>query len=50
MWGQWRVRCGDALAWVEAPSAGTAMRLSLDLARPCDWRVRIPKLVVFPPG
>ena len=37
MEGWWCVRHGDALAWVEAPSAPSALRRSLDLHRMGDW-------------
>ena len=42
------MRCGDALAWVEAPSAAAAIRRSLELHRLGDWTDDVRKLVVFP--
>ena len=48
MQGWWSVRCGDALAWVEAPSAPRALRRSLDL-HPLGRLDRCARqLVVFP--
>ena len=48
MQGWWSVRCGDALAWVEAPSAPQALRRSLDLHPLGDWTDDARELVVFP--
>ena len=48
MEGWWCVRHGDALAWVEAPSAPAALRRSLDLHRLGDWTNDARELVVFP--
>ena len=45
--GCWCVRYGDALAWVEAPSAEAVMRRSLDLHRLGDWTDDLRTLVVF---
>ena len=47
MQGWWCVRCGDALAWVEAPSARQALRRSLDLHPLGDWTADARQLVVF---
>ena len=46
--GWWCVRYGDALAWVEAPSAPQALLRSLDLRRMGDWTDDARRLVVFP--
>ena len=46
--GWWCVRFGDALAWVEAPSEGAAVRRSLDLRRLGDRTDDARNLVVFP--
>ena len=46
--GWWRVRYGDALAWVEAPSGAAAVRRSLDLAPLDDWTDDARRFVVFP--
>ena len=46
--GWWCVRHGDALAWVEAPSAPAALRRSLDLHALGDWTNDARELVVFP--
>ena len=48
MQGWWCVRHGDALAWVEAPSAPPALRRSLDLYPLGDWTDDPRELVVFP--
>ena len=48
MKGWWCVRYGDALACVEAPSAGAALRRSLDLYPLGDWTDDARNLVVFP--
>ena len=48
MESRWRVRYGDALAWVEAPSGPAAVRRSLDLHPLGDWTDDAPELVVFP--
>ena len=48
MKGWWCVRHGDALAWVEAPSEGAAVRRSLGLHRLGDWTDDARELVVFP--
>ena len=48
MKGWWCVRYGDALAWVEAPSAGAALQRSLDLCPLGDWTDDARKLVVLP--
>ena len=48
MQGWWCVRHGDALAWVEAPSAPQALRRSLDLHSLGDWTDDARELVVFP--
>ena len=48
MEGWWCVRYGDALAWVEAPTADAAIRRSLDLHPLGDWTDDAGKLVVFP--
>ena len=48
MEGWWCVRHGDALAWVEAPSAPQALRRSLDLHLLGDWTDDARALVVFP--
>ena len=48
MQGWWCVRHGDALAWVEAPSAPQALRRSLDLYPLGDWTDDPRELVVFP--
>ena len=47
MEGWWCVRYGDALACVEAPSAGGALRRSLDLHWLGDWTDDARELVVF---
>ena len=47
MQGWWCVRHGDALAWVEAPSAPRALRRSLDLHPLGDWTDDARELVVF---
>ena len=47
MQGWWCVRHGDALAWVEAPSAQQALRRSFDLHTLGDWTDDARKLVVF---
>ena len=47
MEGWWCVRHGDALAWVEAPTAATAVRRSLDLLPLGDWTDDAGELVVF---
>ena len=47
MQGWWCVRNGDALAWVEAPSAPQALRRSLDLHALGDWTDDPRELVVF---
>ena len=44
----WCVRHGDALAWVEAPSAPAALRRSLGLHALGDWTDDARALVVFP--
>ena len=44
----WCVRYGDALAWVEAPSAPAALRRSLGLHALGDWTDDARELVVFP--
>ena len=46
--GWWCVRYGDALAWVEAPSATQALCRSLDLHRLGDWTDDLRELVAFP--
>ena len=46
--GWWCVRYGDAFAWVEAPTAASAVRRSLDLYSLGDWTDDARKLVVFP--
>ena len=46
--GWWCVPYGDALVWVEAPSAPQALRRSLDLHRFGDWTDDVRPLVVFP--
>ena len=46
--GWWCVRHGDALAWVQAPSAPAAVRRSLDLDALGDWTNDGRELVVFP--
>ena len=46
----WCVRHGDALAWVEAPSALQALRHPLDLHPLGDWTDDARQLVVFPQG
>ena len=46
--GWWCVRYGDAVAWVEAPTAASAVRRSLDLYSLGDWTDDARKLVVFP--
>ena len=48
MEGWWCVRHGDALPWVEAPSATAALRRSLDLHSLGDCTDDACKLVVFP--
>ena len=48
MEGWWCVRHGDALAWVEAPSAPAVLRRSLDLHALGDWTDDAGALVVFP--
>ena len=48
MEGWWCVRHGDALAWVEAPTAAAALRRSLDLHALGDWTDDARRLVVFP--
>ena len=48
MKGWWCVRHGDALAWVEAPTAAEAVRRSLDLHPLGDWTADARELVVFP--
>ena len=48
MEGWWCVRHGDALAWVEAPTAPTAVQRSLDLHPLGDWTADTGELVVFP--
>ena len=48
MEGWWCVRYGDALAWVEAPSAPQALRRSLGLHPSGDWTDDARELVVFP--
>ena len=48
MQGWWCVRHGDALVWVEAPSALQALRRSLDLHALGDWTDDARELVVFP--
>ena len=45
--GWWCVRYGDALAWVEAPSAPQAIRRSLELHALGDWTDDARNLVVF---
>ena len=42
------MRYGDALAWVEAPSAAAALRRSLDIHPLGDWTDDAGELVVFP--
>ena len=46
--GWWCVRYGDSLAWVEAPTAASALRRSLDLHSLGDWTDDARDLVVFP--
>ena len=46
--GWWCVRYGDSLACVEAPSATSALRRSLDLYPLGDWTNDTRKLTVFP--
>ena len=48
MGGWWCVRFGDALAWVEAPSEGAAVRRSLGLNGLGDWTDDARDLVAFP--
>ena len=48
MEGWWCVRQGDALAWVEAPSAAAAVQRSLELHPLGDWTDDAGALVVFP--
>ena len=48
MEGWWCVRCGDALAWVEAPSEADAVRRSLDLHPLGDWTDDAREFVVYP--
>lgn len=48
MEGWWCLRHGDALAWVESPSAARALRRSLDLHAFGDWTDDARELVVFP--
>ena len=47
--GWWCVRCGEALAWLQAPSAASAVRRSLVLFPLGDWADDARKLRVFPP-
>ena len=47
MHGWWCIRYGDALAWVEAPSAPQALRRSLALRPLGDWTDDVRELVVF---
>ena len=44
----WCVRYGDALAWMEAPTAVPAVRRSLDLHPLGDWTDDAGQLAVFP--
>ena len=46
--GWWCVRYGDALAWVEAPTAAAALRRSLGLHPLGDWTGDARRLRVFP--
>ena len=46
--GWWCVRYGDSLAWVEAPTAASALRRSLNLHSLGDWTDDARKLDVFP--
>ena len=48
MEGWWCARHGDALAWVEAPTAAAALRRSLDLHPLGDWTDDAHALVAFP--
>ena len=48
MEGWWCVRHGDALAWVEAPTAAAAVERSLDLHPLGDRTADAGQLVVFP--
>ena len=48
MEGWWCVRHGDALAWVEAPTAAAAVQRSLGLHPLGDWTDDARELVVFP--
>ena len=48
MEGWWCVRCGDALACVEAPSAAEPLRRSLDFHPLGDWTDDAREFVVFP--
>ena len=46
--GWWCVRYGDALAWIEAPSASRVLRRSIELYPLGDWTNGASELVVFP--
>ena len=48
MEGWWCVRHGNALAWVEAPTAAAAVERSLKLNPLGDWTDDAGELVVFP--
>ena len=48
MKGWWRVRYGDALAWVEAPSEAAAVRRSFGLHSLGDWTDDARHVVAFP--
>ena len=48
MEGWWCVRFGDALAWVEAPTAATTVQRSLELHPLGDWTDDAQQLTVFP--